>query len=77
MTPASIRVRVCGAVIRDDAVLVAVYEDAAGRHYNFPGGGMEPGESLHPAMRREMREEACAEVAVGRLVAVHEYVPSA
>jgi ADP-ribose pyrophosphatase YjhB (NUDIX family) len=37
--------------------------------WDTPGGFVEPGESLQECVRRELREEAGVEIAVGRLVA--------
>jgi ADP-ribose pyrophosphatase YjhB (NUDIX family) len=37
--------------------------------WDTPGGFVEPGESLEECVRRELREEAGVEIAVGRLVA--------
>lgn len=71
-----IRVGVSAAIVRDGAVLLVAFEDESGFHYNLPGGGVNLGESLHDAVRREVREETCAEVEVGRLLLVWEHVPS-
>ncbi|MBZ0297506.1 MAG: NUDIX domain-containing protein [Anaerolineae bacterium] len=40
--------------------------------YTLPGGGVEPGERLEEALRREVREESGLEIATMRLVQVNE-----
>lgn len=73
-----IRVSVKAIIVRDGQVLLVGYDlaDGHGFHYNLPGGGAEPGEGLHEALKREAREEVSAEVDVGRLLFVVEYVPA-
>jgi ADP-ribose pyrophosphatase YjhB (NUDIX family) len=75
-TQPGIRVGVNAAIVQDDAILLVAFNDESGPHFNFPGGGVEPGESLHEALRREVREETGAEVTVGPLLLVWEYVPA-
>ena len=72
-----IRVGASAVIVRDGAVLLIGYDlhDGSG-HYNFPGGGVQNGEGLHEAVQREVWEEAGAEVEVGPLLFVTEYVPS-
>lgn len=70
-----IRVRATALIIQEEAVLLVEYRDENGLHYNLPGGGAEPGESVAEAVRREVREESCAEVEVGPLALVYEYAP--
>lgn len=51
------------------------FDDEYGPHYNFPGGGHEPGETLTETVARETEEETEALVDVGRLLVVTEYPP--
>ena len=55
------------AIVRDDAILLVAFDGENGFHYNLPGGGVEPGERLYDAARREAREETAAEVEVKEL----------
>ena len=75
-TPGIDRIRVAAnaVVIRADEVLLIEFDDASGVHYNFPGGGVEIGETLEQAVRREVMEEANLEIAVNRLLLVVESV---
>lgn len=61
-------------IVRDDKILLTRNEDASGPYYLLPGGGQEPGETLHEALRRECLEETCAEVSIGPLLFVREYI---
>ncbi|CAG0970369.1 ADP-ribose pyrophosphatase [Myxococcaceae bacterium] len=40
-------------------------------HWCLPGGGIEPGESVVDATRREVREETGFEISLGRLVGIY------
>ena len=41
--------------------------------WEFPGGKIEPGESYHEALKREIREELAVEIAVGERICTVEY----
>ncbi|MBN2047747.1 MAG: NUDIX domain-containing protein [Anaerolineaceae bacterium] len=70
-----IRVGVRGVMIQDQKVLLVKIIDETGMHFNYPGGEVKRGESLHEALKREIKEETCVDVTIGRLLMVWEYVP--
>lgn len=61
-------------IIREGKLLAIQLEDERGYWYALPGGGQEPGEDLHAALRRECREEIGAEVVIGELRFVRDYI---
>ncbi len=62
------------ALIADEAGRLAVVRNEHGRYF-LPGGGIEPGESLELALRREVLEECGRDVdEVEWLCAADEYV---
>ena len=63
------------ATVRGDAILLVEFGGGRQRHFNLPGGGVEPEESIMEGLRREVREETCAEIIVGSLLLVTEYFP--
>jgi 8-oxo-dGTP diphosphatase len=69
-----IRIRACALIIEKDSILLIQFHDEDGIHYNLPAGGVEPGESIIDAVKREAKEEAGVEVEVGPLALVHEYI---
>ncbi|MFK3936086.1 NUDIX domain-containing protein [Alkalihalobacillus sp. NPDC078783] len=73
--PTSFRTRAGAVIVNDRALLLIEYQDKHGIHYNLPGGGVESGESIKDAVKREVKEEACIDVSVGELITVYEYLP--
>jgi 8-oxo-dGTP diphosphatase len=73
-----IRLRACALIIQDGAILLIEYknDNDDGVHYNFPAGGLEPGETFVEAVKREAKEEACVDVEVGSVAFVYEYQPT-
>jgi len=45
-----------------------------GTFYLLPGGGQEPGETIHEALKREYLEASSAEVVLGKLKFIWEYI---
>ena len=48
--------------------------ERVGDFYEFPGGGIQPGESLQEAVRREVQEETGYAVEVHELLWVRDYI---
>lgn len=69
-----VRIRCTGLIVEDNAVLLIKY-DEGGVHYNLPGGGLEPGETVVEGVAREIREETTAAAEVGKLALVFEFAP--
>ena len=61
-------------IVEDDHLLAITHQDQVGRYYILPGGGQEPGETLHKAVQRECWEELGAEIEPGALLFVRDYI---
>ncbi|WP_051507360.1 bifunctional GNAT family N-acetyltransferase/NUDIX hydrolase [Saccharibacillus sacchari] len=63
------------AVLTDGAGRMALMHVAKDGYHKLPGGGIEPGEDVYSALRREMREESGAEIEVtGTIGMTAEYI---
>jgi 8-oxo-dGTP pyrophosphatase MutT (NUDIX family) len=71
---APIRNSAKAVIIRDGKILLIKKGDGQGGYYLLPGGGQEKFETFAAAVRRECREELGAEVAVGDLKHIREYI---
>jgi 8-oxo-dGTP diphosphatase len=70
-----VRVRVCGLLVDGEKLLLVNHAGIReGDWWAPPGGGLEFGETVHDALRREFREECGLEVAVGEFCFVCEHV---
>jgi 8-oxo-dGTP diphosphatase len=68
-----VRIRPTACILRDGHILlIEDFDEAEGQHFNLPGGGLEPGESLVEGVKREVMEETSAEVEVGKLLLLWE-----
>ncbi len=59
-------VRVAGAIIRDEKILMVAHKKNRRVYWLLPGGGVMYGESLEEALKREMTEELSVGVDVGK-----------
>ena len=75
-TPHRFNVRVYGLLIDEirQAVLISKEKYSGIRMTKFPGGGLEFGEGIAEALKREFREELGIEVIVGDLYYVNDFL---
>ena len=62
------RNRACGAVIRDETILMVHHQEKNRDYWTLPGGGVEPGETPEEAVIREVLEETGLEVTVTKFL---------
>lgn len=71
-----IRIRVCGVLIENNKYLLANHLgiNILGDFWCAPGGGLEFGEKIEEALKREFLEEANLEIEVVRFLDFFEYI---
>lgn len=71
------RIAVRGVIVHDNKLLcvrLKNYGDAiAGDYWCLPGGTVEDGETLIPALERELSEELAIKARIGKLLYVNEF----
>ncbi|RSK31715.1 NUDIX domain-containing protein [Hymenobacter metallilatus] len=70
------RVRVCGLLVQDGALLLTAHRGLLPHNLPFwspPGGGWQFGETLQHCLEREFKEETGLTVTVGRFLHLHEF----
>lgn len=71
------RVRVAGLARDGDRLLFVRHQKSEVPYFLLPGGGVDFGEDLHLALRREIREELSCSCLVGRLLQLGETIDPA
>lgn len=61
-------------IIKNGKLLCTKNKDHLGIFYLLPGGGQEPGENLIDALKRECMEEVSADISVGDIRFIREYI---
>ena len=65
-----------GIIEKDGKILIAMRKSGKciGAKWEFPGGKLEPGETLEECLKRELKEELNFEVEVGEFVASSKFI---
>lgn len=61
-------------ILSQGSLLVITKRAQDGVYYILPGGGQQPGETLHQALVRECIEEIGTQIVVGELLFIREYI---
>lgn len=71
-----VRVRACGILIKEDAVLLLKHEGVGKEGYLWspPGGGVEFGETIEKTLIREFKEECNITIDVGDFLCFNEFI---
>lgn len=69
------RIRVAALILKGDSILLAEHEKGGRRYWLLPGGGVEYGETVEEALKRELHEEAGLEIEVDQLLWVLDSIP--
>ncbi len=69
------RIRVAAVIVENDQVLLVRHEKEGETYWMLPGGGVNHGETLAEALRRELREELCIAAEIGPLLLVNDSIP--
>ncbi len=64
-----------GIIEKDGKILIAKRKTGTciGAHWEFPGGKLDPGETLEECLKRELKEELDIEVDVGEFFASSQF----
>jgi 8-oxo-dGTP diphosphatase len=71
-----LRVRVVGILRENDSVLLInhIGLNPGNEFWHFPGGGVEKGENIENALKREFLEETGLDIKVGKFLKVNEHI---
>lgn len=71
-----IRLRVCGILQNQDKVLLLNHKflNPENIFWNFPGGGLEPGETIEECLKREFLEETNLSIQIHELIYVNQFI---
>ncbi len=67
------KIRTVAVVVNDGKVLIMHRIKNGKEYYNFPGGGVEEGETIEQAVLREAKEETSLEIKIEKLLYHHIY----